>query len=179
MALTVTRQGAICTTFLLGAVRCRVPRRLKKAGLEGGLRHRFGEQRAHALASVVERGHHGRRLAFVAALVGAYRRGFGSPPISTAAEWRSRRQFQSCRYTKVNRCLTVVLTALEAASASLRSSSPILLPRRETPTITCRRSKEAPAHRWLANAEADHGGAILARRALAPRLGAGAAAAEE
>jgi hypothetical protein len=61
------------------------PGALKKAGLEGGLRHRFGEQRAHALASVVERGHHGRRLAFVAALVGAYRRGFGSPPISTSS----------------------------------------------------------------------------------------------
>jgi hypothetical protein len=31
MALTVTRQGGICTTALLGAVRCRVPRRLKES----------------------------------------------------------------------------------------------------------------------------------------------------
>jgi hypothetical protein len=36
-----------------------------------------------------------------------------------------------------------------------------------------------PAHRWLANAEADHGRAILRRRAGAHQLGAGAAAARE
>jgi hypothetical protein len=36
-----------------------------------------------------------------------------------------------------------------------------------------------PAHRWLANAEADHGRAILRRRAGADQLGAGAAAARE
>ena len=36
-----------------------------------------------------------------------------------------------------------------------------------------------PAHHWLANAEADHGRAILRRRAAAHRLGAGAAAARE
>src|SRR4051794_30665079 len=35
-----------------------------------------------------------------------------------------------------------------------------------------------PTHRWLANAEADRGGAILRRRALADRIGAGAAAAK-
>jgi hypothetical protein len=39
-------------------------------------------------------------------------------------------------------------------------------------------SKEAPARRWLANAEADHGGAILRRRAVAHQFGAGAAAAK-
>src|SRR4051794_21836958 len=37
--------------------------------------------------------------------------------------------------------------------------------------------EEALAHRWLANAEAGYGGAILRRRAEAHRLGAGAAAA--
>ena len=52
-----------------------------------------------------------------------------------------------------------------------------LLPRRER-TVTPQRSEEAPAHRWLANAEADHGRAILRRRAAAHRLGAGAAAAK-
>jgi hypothetical protein len=36
-----------------------------------------------------------------------------------------------------------------------------------------------PALRWLADAEADHGRAILRRRAAAHQLGAGAAAAEE
>ena len=39
-------------------------------------------------------------------------------------------------------------------------------------------SEETPAHRWLANAEPDHGGAILLRRAVAHQLGAGAAAAK-
>ena len=41
------------------------------------------------------------------------------------------------------------------------------------------RSRCAPAHRWLANAEADRGGAIRPRRAPAHQLGAGAAAAGE
>jgi hypothetical protein len=44
-------------------------------------------------------------------------------------------------------------------------------------TASCR-SGEGRAHRWLANAEADDGGAILRRRAAAHRLGAGAAVAE-
>ena len=38
--------------------------------------------------------------------------------------------------------------------------------------------KEAVAHRWLANAESDHGGAILRRRADAHEPGAGAVAAK-
>src|SRR3954464_3069533 len=37
-------------------------------------------------------------------------------------------------------------------------------------------AEDTAAHRWLANAEADHGGAIRRRRALADRSGAGAAA---
>jgi hypothetical protein len=41
------------------------------------------------------------------------------------------------------------------------------------------RVEEARAHRWLGNAEADHGGGILGRRAVAHEPGAGAAAAEE
>ena len=49
---------------------------------------------------------------------------------------------------------------------------------RSAPRSPDRRSRQAPAHRWLANAEADHGRAILRRRAVAHHLGAGAAVAK-
>ena len=48
-----------------------------------------------------------------------------------------------------------------------------------TPEAVACRADGSLAHRWLAKAEANHGGAILRRRAQAHRLGAGAAAANE
>src|SRR6185437_9426902 len=52
------------------------------------------------------------------------------------------------------------------------------LSRCATPTVTRRGSKEAPTHRWLAKAEADHGRAIRRRRAPTHRRTTGAVAAE-
>ena len=56
---------------------------------------------------------------------------------------------------------------------------PALRTGRVTREVTRCPPGEPPAHRWLANAEADHGGAILRRRAVTHGLGAGAAVAKE